>query len=560
MTSPRPVQRSRAWGGVAPILFKDFTIVGRRPWTYRWRVIGIGLVSALFLWVLSWMWRWSYLGIPNAMSMVSRSLVSTVTVCAFIIVSMAVPAAIIGGVSEERERGTLGLLLASPIGARGVAVGKTLAALLRTGVWCLGVVPLLFVTFAFGGVEAGAIVRSLAHVAAGGLLAAGIALIFLGTHARGARLLIGTYSVLVLYTVIPLVLAEAGALGGGTRWLSWVFKPMLLWQPLLDCIDSMDYGMRGSWRTPVWGPLGSVGIGCVWVALGTVIFARGLRREGSPGQAALPLERSGKSPPPGDHPVYWYETQIRQRRQSRRIRVGSMLARLCLLPLSFLLAVVMTGVGRGNWLSAGCIIYGFCLLGVVLILAVVRGAWSGGDPRTELPLLVAPIPEGQIALEKIAAIVRASLMPVILIALLLVGGVYLDPRPYMYQSLYNTVFGLSMGMISVLMGTAVLGALSALIARAYASATRGIVATFTIFIGQAIGIPFAFGIAGHFDEGMFSILSASNPLFFVAVAIFDTGEDRLGYLVMGLLLAGMLTVIMVGITARNWAAASRRKI
>ncbi|MCZ6601704.1 MAG: hypothetical protein O6952_01720, partial [Planctomycetota bacterium] len=349
--------------------------------------------------------------------------------------------------------------------------------------------------------------------------------------------------------------------GGGSVWLAWVLKGLLFWQPFLACLESMTVGAPGFWGTSVGGPLGSIGIGCVWVALGTAILARGLQREGSPVQVALPSKRSVKSSPLGDHPIYWYETQIRQQRQSPRIRAGSMLARLCLLPLSFLLAVAMTAGGAGGrWLSVGCIVYGFCLLGVVLILAVVRGAWSGGDPRTELPLLVAPIPEGRIAFEKIAAIVRASLMPVILIALLLIGGVSLDPHCYGNRSLYHMAFGLSMGMISVLMATACLGALSALIARAYASATRGIVATFSIFIGQAIGIPFLIGISGRFEEPVFSILSASNPLVFVALAVFDTEEDRIGHLMVGLLLAGMITVVMVGITTQNWAAASRRKI
>ncbi|MCZ6603403.1 MAG: hypothetical protein O6952_10380, partial [Planctomycetota bacterium] len=183
------------------ILYKEFVVAGRRWPTYAWRTAGLAILGLSFVLSYADSMRAIAMGY-GAREWVGRELLGGIAMIAFGVVTLSMPASIVRGFVEEKDRGTLGLLLASPLGEWRIAAGKVLAALMRTAAWTMGIVPLLFGLLSFRGIEPGAIPAVLLAIAAGGMLAGGVALLTLSLRTSAPIIMIRMYLILIVYTIV----------------------------------------------------------------------------------------------------------------------------------------------------------------------------------------------------------------------------------------------------------------------------------------------------------------------------------------------------------------------
>ena len=544
----------RPYLGLGPILFKDFTIAARRGRTYIWRAVGLGVIG-LFLMLAypAFMASMQYAG-RFMMSQAGLMLTSNLLMICYLIVSLAAPAMVVGAFLEERDRGTLGLLLASPLGPWRVAAGKTIGAVLRIAAWTLGVAPLLFFLLAFGGVEAGGLAAAYAEVFAGGLMATAFALMLLSFKSKGPLLIVRVYFLLILYVLIlPLVtsmLSMASPMSP-TSARGWAeYAPWMVWNPLLGCFSHLS-GLGGAGGISLMGPLASIATGIALTGIGVVLLALRLGREPGMGPPARRRRVAKSGPGPGSLPVYWYESRIRPRGQ-RRSRV--MTAIIAIL-ITSLIALAFAFNLDLAWNVLGTII-GFGLLVLVIIGAMVRGAWAGGDPRSEIPLFVSDLPEPRVALEKAGAILRTSLIGVFLTGVAFIVAVSAD-RWHDDSSMIDVVMILG----SVAMAVLALGCLGMLLGRATGSHTRGSVAAIGSFVGVAIGLPMLLGFARmamNVSEGWYVIVAATDPLFLAAWLLQQGPRESWTFGSASLGIQAGITMGLVYLTARLWGPLTRR--
>ena len=533
-----PEANARATG-VAAIVFKDFVVAGRRWHTFVWRGAAVGAIGVGFILVYWDAGRWWD---PRALSRAGREIFTALVFISYALVSLAAPAVIVGTFVEERDKRTLGLLLSSPLRPWQVALGKSLGSLLRTGSWLVGFVPLLFLLPTFGGIEPGLVPAMIAEVVAGGLLAAGIGLWLLSFKIPGPLLLIRTFMVLCIYLIVLPVFWLAGDLQDIPilRYAPWV-----IWNPLISCLDRFEPGAPfPDLIPPALSLMAGVAMTASGIAILTGRLARGVSVGESPAGKTAP-ERA----PPGDLPVFWYETRIRSRRHRRaRLWTGA----LALAATALLATAIVMGGGEGwGWIPFSL---GFGLIFLCLIGAVVRGAWAGGDPRSEIPIMVSPLSPSSVAIEKIGALVRQSLPGLAAVAIAFVLAVASQE-----ERQWDPI-DILMILMSLTLAVAGLGSLSLLIGRATASATKGTVITLGVFVFVALGLPVFMGLSDLPDDLFGFVAGATDPLFF-AGWVFDHSrpqsvEEGIPALIAGFFIAAAL----VGATIFLWEPVTRRRL
>ncbi|MCZ6688484.1 MAG: hypothetical protein O7H41_02655 [Planctomycetota bacterium] len=484
------------------ILYKEFVVAGRRWPTYAWRAAGLAILGLSFILTYADSMRAVALG-HGAADRVGRELLSGIALITFGVVTLSMPASVVRGFVEEKDRGTLGLLLASPLGEWRVVAGKVLAALMRTAVWTMGIVPLLFGLLSFRGIEPGAIPAVLSTIAAGGMLAGGVALLTFSLRTSAPIILIRMYLILIAYTIILPFITDQVIRGPVPLALAWA--PWMVWNPFFCCLDEINLSRMG-WPQLL-GPWQSLLVGIAFLVAATAVFARRLAREqAAPGRAVrVPRRR----PMGGRSPILWYETTIRGQ-SHRRSRAWTAAIGILITALFGTMIAIQDGQGFG-WFW---FILGMGTLVLLLIEVVVRGAWTGGDPRTELPLAVTPLSARRIAAEKIAAVclktVPGMIFVMVAFSLAVMTGDDLE---------WNG------GDIPLLVGCLILStigfaSLSALLARWLASSTRGTAAALGVILTTAIAVPLFFEIARVRDYEL--LAGATDPAFFVG-RIFNLG-------------------------------------
>ena len=189
---------------------------GARRWAnYRLRV-GSGLAGAALLWIT----------INNAsggMGQTGLQLFLRLHCLMLVLIIGIVPAMAADCIARERREGTLGLLFLTPLTARGVVIGKSLAQMLRALTLWLAMLPVLTIPFLTGGVTRSMAFHMLAieFIVAVICMASGIMASALTKSRNGAYFLAYTFAMLSLAAVAMLetaLISPVGPLGQISTW------------------------------------------------------------------------------------------------------------------------------------------------------------------------------------------------------------------------------------------------------------------------------------------------------------------------------------------------------
>jgi ABC-type transport system involved in multi-copper enzyme maturation permease subunit len=161
----KPVPR---WRGtletlVGPLFSFELLRLGRKNWQYLLRCgYALVLVSVLFGVYLDWygwpppsQWFTARLSVPhNELARLSETLLTAIVVTQVAAVIVLTPIFVAGFIIDERNRGTLDLLLTTHLSSREILLGKLAARLLAVAWLLLAALPVLAIMQIWGGVDA----------------------------------------------------------------------------------------------------------------------------------------------------------------------------------------------------------------------------------------------------------------------------------------------------------------------------------------------------------------------------------------------------------------------
>jgi ABC-2 type transport system permease protein len=120
-----------------------------------------------------------------------------------IIISLITPTLTAGAISEEKERLTYEMLMATPLHPVKVLSGKIISALSFVYLLIFAAIPLVSLVFVFGGVATRDIIKAFIILSITTLTFGVIGIFFSAILGRTIRAMIATYSVIVLLTLGP---------------------------------------------------------------------------------------------------------------------------------------------------------------------------------------------------------------------------------------------------------------------------------------------------------------------------------------------------------------------
>jgi ABC-type Na+ efflux pump permease subunit len=131
-----------------PIAERELRVASRSPRTYRGRFISafiFGAMTAWMLWALTHLRMPSWMVAPQVFSMMTFA---ATLICLFNINNTA------DSISAEKRSGTLGLLFLTDLKGRDIVVGKLAAFGIATFYALMGTLPMIFIPYLLGGIEA----------------------------------------------------------------------------------------------------------------------------------------------------------------------------------------------------------------------------------------------------------------------------------------------------------------------------------------------------------------------------------------------------------------------
>jgi len=166
----------RARRGACPVFARELAVMGSRFSTYVVRVVFAGTIL-LFMY-LSGFRRFADRMDIGAMAALGRQLFEVFAWSLFVIGTALAPVVVAGAIVEEKQRRTLGLLLATDIGAFRIVTDKLCARILQLVLLLLAAVPLMATVQLFGGVSSGDVIKVFLFTFASIVQAAGVAFFF----------------------------------------------------------------------------------------------------------------------------------------------------------------------------------------------------------------------------------------------------------------------------------------------------------------------------------------------------------------------------------------------
>ena len=165
LTSSLPGLMNPAWL-TGPIFDKELRVSSRRKRNYVMRAVYVLLLTAF----VTMAWFSTFFGPSSAsigykasrMAEVGRAVIMTITWFQFIVAQLAAILMLSNAISDEIRRGTLDVLLTTPINSFQIVMGKLLGSLLQVTLLLAASLPLLAIVRIFGGMHWDYVVSSLA--------------------------------------------------------------------------------------------------------------------------------------------------------------------------------------------------------------------------------------------------------------------------------------------------------------------------------------------------------------------------------------------------------------
>ena len=147
----------------------------------------------------------------SMLEVLAPAMLATVAVVQMAALAFIAPVLTAGSISDEKRQRTLSTLLTTPLTSRDIILGKLGARTVQLVILALVPMPLLLALRIFGGVEAEAIVASMALGLCVGLLGACLALMFSIWHRRTPSIVffaLCATAVLVFFPILPMFIAQ----------------------------------------------------------------------------------------------------------------------------------------------------------------------------------------------------------------------------------------------------------------------------------------------------------------------------------------------------------------
>ncbi len=130
-----------------PIIHRELLIAGRRGSTYLGRLISVGAMSAILMWVL-------FVSAGNAPATLGKTLFLTIASITYFLCALTGVKLTSDSLSYERREGTLGLLFLTNLRSIEIILGKLAAGSVQAVLTLTATFPLFAVPFLFGGLTA----------------------------------------------------------------------------------------------------------------------------------------------------------------------------------------------------------------------------------------------------------------------------------------------------------------------------------------------------------------------------------------------------------------------
>ncbi|MCA8962424.1 MAG: ABC transporter permease [Planctomycetes bacterium] len=317
-------------------------------------------------------------------------------------VTIVVPIFVSGVISAERSTGSLELLRMTTLGPTAIVVQKFIGRMIPVLCNLLVAVPVLLLTYAFGGVELEALARAAAVLVATALLFSAVAL-DMSCAARSTESAVGlTGIVIVVLTLCAVAIQTTLATPG--CWLGQALCPPL----------TIGFGPAGA--TPMSVVLGQLGI----VSATTLIFLVDAARRLTAGvemseraderTARTGSPNSSRNRLPTGRPIAWRQRHRSTLAKPQTIAVGALAG--ALVSLAFVVVVARsTGVALSHamFVRRGTVsILAAWWVGGLLVstAATVMSITSERTQKTFEVLMTTPLSGAEILLDKLIAVRR----------------------------------------------------------------------------------------------------------------------------------------------------------
>ena len=172
------------WMG--PIFDKELRVASRRVRYYLLRMVFVGIIGLLviFSWLASYRGGGSTALQASRMSVISITVTTTVTGFLFFAVPFLAAVMMSNSISDEVRRGTLAVLMTTPITSVQLVVGKLLSRLLQLLLLTAIALPLLSILRLLGGVPWEAVLPGIVLTMTTAILAGSVSLWFSVTADR----------------------------------------------------------------------------------------------------------------------------------------------------------------------------------------------------------------------------------------------------------------------------------------------------------------------------------------------------------------------------------------
>ncbi len=404
-----------------PIIHRELLIAGRRGSTYLGRLIAVGAMSAILMWVL-------FVSAGSAPANLGKALFLTIAAITYFLCALTGVKLTSDSLSYERREGTLGLLFLTNLRSIEIILGKLAAGGIQAVLTLTATFPLFAVPFLFGGITASDFLWFVTSALNVLFLSLSLGL-FASALCRDDRVALGVGLLLMAGVVFgPLIGAlvygqlASGASGSGAEFLagfSPATAPFLLLAGRIGGAVGAAPGISELIQTSMWTTLITA---LVAVVLASTTLGRLWRSQEKQPEAAKRTANAGadqrdsrtaaRAPLLDRNPYRW----LASRNRAGRIAPWGVLATTGLIWIGGL------AVWGSDWSNEGIYIATAFLVHLALKLIIAGVAcWQFNEDRSsgamEL-ILSTPLPVGDILKGQRQALMRMFLWPILCVLLM----------------------------------------------------------------------------------------------------------------------------------------------
>ncbi|MEQ9097050.1 MAG: ABC transporter permease subunit [Phycisphaerales bacterium] len=531
---------------VGPIFQREVRSLGRRRAPHWVRAGYTLLLLAIVALVFVSVWDSNQNGMwaqQSVLELLAPAMLATVAVVQMSVLALVAPVLTAGAISDEKRQRTLSTLLTTPLTSRDIVLGKLGSRTVQLVILALVPLPLLLALRVFGGVEAEAIVASVALALAVGMLGSTLALMFSIWHRRTPSVVffaLCSTAVLVFLPWVGMMATEWSLDPNPDNTFFKCIAPIALFAVLSpeQVSGPSVAAVRGFWvATVIYLTLVS-GL----VTLFSIFVLRGvLKREAGgddagramtrllapggdgPGSAATRADRQSR--PVGDRPVLWRELRLNALGNGKRTVIALAIGIGILL---FLYAVA--GLDHSG-LTTTLLVIAALAMTVQAALSAPAAISSERDAGSWSVLLTTPVRPGQVVLGKaLGSVRRLWLVPGVVgfhLVLVMSTG-WFHPIGALHALM------LTGGLMLMLAGTGTLLGLAC--KRGVTASVLNMIVPLVLFLGMPVALNFYmqynfYQSYASRSETLSDVIMVSNPFILLTEASTTaTGEwDRFNY-------------------------------